>query len=331
MNEQVESRRKSAAVNEQEAAALLRAADHILILSHMKPDGDTLGSAFAMCGALRALGKTVRVSCSDGFPARYSFLYGKADIEHQPDFEPEFVLAVDIASVALLGEQNAVWRDRIDLCIDHHPSNEQYAAHLLLDAEAAATAEVVYRVICELGVAFNRTIAAAIYTGVATDTGCFRYANTTAFTHKVAAEMLDAGIDGFGINRKMFELKTPGRIELERLVRGALEYYLDGKVALMLVTGEMTRSTGVSDEDMDGISSLPRQIEGVEAGVTVRQRADDTYRVSLRTGELVDASKVCARFGGGGHARAAGCTLTGTPDEVKRRLVDALRDVLVSD
>lgn len=327
MNEQA-GLRQCAAVTEQQAAALLRAADHILILSHMKPDGDTLGSAFALAGALRTLGKTVRVSCSDGFPARFDFLYEAFDVEHQPAFEPEFVLAADIASVALLGDENAGWRDRIDLCIDHHPSNEQYAGHLLLDAEAAATAEVVYRVIHALGVPFNRAIAAAVYTGVATDTGCFRYANTTAYTHKVAAEMLDVGIDGFSINRRMFELKTPGRVELERLVRGALEYYLDGKVALMVVTREMTCATGVSDEDMDGISSLPRQIEGVEAGVTVRQRPDDTYRISLRTGELVDASKVCARFGGGGHARAAGCTLSGTSDAVKRQLVDALREVL---
>ena len=313
---------------EQQAAALLHAADDILILCHTKPDGDTLGSGFALLYALRALGKRVKIDCADGFPTRYDFLYDSTIPSGQPDFEPAFVVAVDIASETLFGTQNECWRGRVDLCIDHHPSNSHYAAHLLLDASAAATAEVVYRLIGALGVRFDRQIATCVYTGVATDTGCFKFTNTSAFTHRVAAQMIELDIALGEINRRMFDLKTPGRIELERLVRGAIEYYLDGRVAMMLISSAMTEQAGVTDDDLDGISALPRQIEGVCAGVTLRQKSEDTFRISLRTDHQVDASAVCGVFGGGGHMRAAGCTMNGSLESVKARLLDEIGKVV---
>lgn len=320
--------RKCRPVTVKEAAALLCASDRILILSHTKPDGDTLGSGFAMLYALRAIGKTVRISCSDGFPARFHFLYENADLQNQPVFEPAFVLAVDIASPKLLGENNAFYQDKIDLCIDHHPSNDRYTTHLLLEDQAAATAEIIFRLVQEMGVEIDRQIAACIYTGIATDTGCFRYSNVTANTLRISAALIDTGFDSYTINKQMFETKSVGRMALERMALDTLEYHYDGRMAMIVITMQAAVQTGVPEEDMDGISAYPRQIEGVIAGVTLRQKAENHYRISLRTGVEIDAAAVCAKFGGGGHARAAGCSFEAPLETVRARLIGAIGTAL---
>ena len=309
-----------------EAAKLLAESDHILILTHMKPDGDTLGSGFAMFYALQMLGKTVRIENSDGFPARYSFLFEGFDPESQPQFPPEFILAVDIADTQLLGEKTESYKDRIDLCIDHHPSNSRYARRLLLDPRACATVQRVYDVIGALGVAPDKRIATCIYTGLSTDTGCFRYSNTTAGAHLLAAKMIEAGADHYRIDKLMFETKSVARMELERMVMDTLEYYYGNKFAVIVISQDAVERTGVPEEDLEGISSVPRQIEGVEASVTLRQKGPEKYRVSMRSGEKINSSKVCGRLGGGGHARAAGCMLEGDLESVKKQLVEAIRE-----
>ena len=189
------------AVNERQAAALLAQSDRILILCHQKPDGDTLGSGFALLYALLAMGKTARIACPDGFPPRYCFLYPGFVPERQPDFTPSCIVAVDVADLQLLGAWAGRLAGKIDLCIDHHPSNTGYAARLLLDAKAAATVEIIDRVLRELGAQVDYRIAVCIYTGLATDTGCFRYSNTTPASHLLAARMMEHGIDSYRINK----------------------------------------------------------------------------------------------------------------------------------
>lgn len=312
-------------VTTQEAADLLSAADRILILCHMKPDGDTFGCGFAMLYSLRALGKTVRIACSDGFGPRYSFLYPENfDESAQTDFEPGFVLAVDIADTQLLGPRTACWKDRVDLCIDHHPSNSRYAAHLRLNTDAAATAEEVYAVLEALGVSLDVQIATCIYTGLSTDTGCFRYSNVTANTHRLAAKMIEAGIDHFMVNKRMFETRSVARMEIERLVMDTLEYHYGNRFAIIVISQENVEKTGVPEDDLEGISAIPRTIEGVEVSATLREKSNRNYRISIRSNEKVNASQVCGLFGGGGHARAAGCMMEGSLAEIKAKLVDAL-------
>lgn len=319
-------------VTEQEAAELLLGCEDVLILCHVKPDGDTLGSGFAMLHALRALGKRVRIACAEGFPKRYEPLYQGVDLEGQPEFAPRFVLAVDVADTKLLGKNEAPWGGRVDLCIDHHPSNRRYGRHLLLDGHAAATAEIIARTIRRMNAPLTQETARCIYTGLATDTGCFRFSNTTANTLRLAAEMMDTGFDSYSINKRMFETKSAARVAVEERVIKTLEYFCGGRVAVMVISRSAVEETGALDEELDGLSGIPREIEGVEVGITLKERPTENggilYRVSMRGDRTCNVSEVCARFGGGGHPRAAGCTLEGNLDEVKARLLEAVSETL---
>lgn len=309
-----------------ETAELLRDADRILILTHQYPDGDTLGSAFALYHAMRRMGKTVRVECSDGIPEKYGFLYAGCDISAA--FEPGFICAVDVADARLFGDALGVYADKIRLCIDHHGSNTQYAENLLLRPDYAATAMIVCEVIRELGVALDSSMASCIYTGISTDTGCFKYSNTTSYTLRMAADMLDVGIPSEMINRTMFDIKSRARVELERLALDGMRFYLADRCAVMTITLEMIAKSGAGENDMEGLAPIPRQIEGVWVGVTMREKHDGTYKVSVRTGNHADASAICSRLGGGGHIRAAGCTVDGPVEKAVETILGAVRQTI---
>lgn len=310
----------------EQAAERLLANDKILIVSHKNPDGDTLGSAYALCYALTAMGKQVRVACSDPVPERYSYFTG----EYQDsDFEPEYVVAVDIAAIQLLGEAMLPYADRFDLCIDHHPSNELFAKETCLNAKAAAACEIIYDVLVCMKAAFNTTIANCIYTGLSTDTGCFKYSSTTKHSHLVAADLYDYGVEHEFINRVMFETKSKSRILMEQRALNAIQYFYDDRVAMITITQQMIDETKADKTELDGISSIPRTIEGVQVGITLREEADGSgYRLSVRTTNAVNASKLCAIFGGGGHKRAAGCSINTDLETVKKQLLEALQDFM---
>ena len=304
-----------------QAAALLRDADRILLLTHHFPDGDTLGSGYALCRALRALGKQAQVVCSDPIPEKYAYLW---DGMEDQTFEPSFICAVDVADAALLGDKLMPYADRVDLCIDHHGSHRSYEKRLLLDADMGANAMIILQVIEELGVAVDTAMADCLYTGIATDTGCFKYSNTTPLTHRMAAQLMEAGAHAAVINRAMFDIKSRARIALEQQAMQSIRFYAEDRIAVMQITEDMMRESGACEGDMEGLSPLPRQIEGVWVGATMRRKADGDYKISVRTGAHADASQICALLGGGGHARAAGCTLSGSEDDVITRLLEAI-------
>ncbi|MDD3192446.1 MAG: DHH family phosphoesterase [Oscillospiraceae bacterium] len=304
----------------QQTCEYLKGQDDFLILCHQSPDGDTLGSGFALYYTLRALGKRARVACSDPIPSQFDFLLP----QEMPDFTPRCVVAVDIADTQLLGSGLSRWENQVDLCIDHHPSNKLYAKQTLLRGSAAATAEIMIEIICGLGVQPDSQIADCIYTGLCTDTGCFQYSNVTSYTLRTAADMIDRGADAYRINRRMFSTKSKARIAMEREVLDSLVYAMDGKIAVIAVTGEMLARTGAEESELDGLSSIPREIEGVQVGVTLREKADG-FKVSLRTVEKIDASHICAVFGGGGHARAAGCFISGSLEQCRRKIIQATK------
>lgn len=306
------------------ACERLKQADNIVILAHRKPDGDALGSSFGLLFALERLGKMARVECPDPIPEKFTYIYGGG--EYLPaEFEPCFVVSVDVASMGLLTHLGERYQGRIDLCIDHHKSNEMFARETLLDADAAAAAQIVYHVVRGLGIVPDKAIADALFAGITTDTGGFRFSNTGAETHRVAAELIDFGADHAEINRLMFETKSRGRIEVDRLMLETLEFDLDGMAATLYMPFGIEERYGVTEEELDGVSSLPRTIQGVYAGVTIRDRGDGSFRVSLRTQNPVDASAICAAFGGGGHVNAAGCTVTGSLEEAKKGLLQAVK------
>lgn len=314
--------------NAAQAAAILKAQNNILILTHRNPDGDTLGCAFALLRGLLSLGKAARVACCDEIPQKYDYMWAGIS---QADFTPDYVVAVDIADEKLLGEPLfSAYSGKVDLCIDHHLSNTRYAKALYL-RECAATCELIYEVLSELGIEITREIADCLYTGLSTDTGCFRYSNVTPYTLKLAAKMLEAGANAAEINRVMFETKTHTYLRLEELVLKTLEMYFDGRCAVVTITQEMFRQSGSNESECDGIASLPRKIEGVIVGATLREREDGTFKVSLRTYAPVDAAKVCGKLGGGGHARAAGCELQADSLEAeKQKLLEIIRTELES-
>ncbi len=298
-----------------EAAAFLLKHDKYTVLTHAHPDGDTLGSAFALVSALRGLGKQANVLCPDPIPHKFDYL----TVEGKQDFIPETVISVDVADDKLLGDLRDEYKDKVALAIDHHATNVGFADVLYLEGDSAAAAECVYVVLKEMGVVATPFIASCLYTGMATDTGCFKFSNTTPRTHIFAAELMQLGADYDEINRVMFEVKSQSRLEMERRVLNGIEYICDGKCAIVTVTQSMIKETGCDSSDMDGIAAMSRQIEGVLIGITVREKADGRWKISLRTFEPYDAAAICQQFGGGGHKRAAGCEFE-TEAEAKAQL-----------
>ena len=295
------------------AAALSRLlkAENVLLICHKNPDGDTIGSAAALYWALKGLGKTVAVLCADPIPSRYDYM----DIGlYTGQFTPGYTVAVDVASIQLFGDSIAEYTRRIDMCIDHHPSNSGYADCMLLDGDAAATAEIIYELLTAIGTEITPTIADCLYTGLSTDTGCFKFANTTARTHEIAAKLITAGASLVKLNNILFESKSRSRLAIERLALESLEYSFGGRCATVYLTKEQIAETGADGTDLEGITSLPRMIEGVEVGITIRQQPTGSYKVSVRTVTGVDASAICAHLGGWTVWQKAAKELAGQAD-----------------
>lgn len=314
-------------VDRQTAVLRLRGAENVLILCHKNPDGDTIGCAGALCLALKALGKNAAVLCSDPIPSLYEYMGLQM---FDGSFTPGFVVAVDVASIQLFGDRNNVqtYAEHVDLCIDHHASNSGYAYETLLDPGAAAACEIMIDVIEEMGVPLTPAIANCLYTGISTDTGCFRFSSTTARTHKAAARVMEAGANIEMLNARLFESRSRGRIEIEKMALESLEYFFDGRCAMICLTWDQIVSSGVAGAELEDLTSLPRSIEGVEVGLTLRQQKDGSYRISIRTAGAVDACAIARHLGGGGHARAAGCEISGNLDNARYAILEEVRKEL---
>lgn len=302
------------------AAELLMQRDNITLLCHRRPDGDTVGSAFALYYALKTLGKEVRVLCADPLPKLYDYLYP----EYKPDrilYEPvEYVVAVDVATAGLLGGLEERYGTMVDLCIDHHPGNGDYAAQTCLWSEAGACAEPVAAIIKAIGLPISGRIAECIYTGLATDTGGFRYSNTSAGSMRLAAEIMESGVDTALLNTRIFESESKAKVLAEAAMMSALQFYADDRIAVMPVTLAVRAATGVTGEELEDVAGIPRKIEGVLLGITIKEHEDECH-ISLRSKEPVNADEIAETFGGGGHRFAAGCTIKASVEEAARLLV----------
>ncbi len=316
---------KSQRCNLKSACNFLLKNDNYLILTHALPDGDTLGSSYALCSALIKMGKNARVLCADKIPAQYDFFTKKVKF---PEFTPKTIIAVDVADAKLLGNLRGEYEEKIVFAIDHHASHRDFAKKLFLDGTAAAAAECVYDIIRELGVQFDEIIAAALYTGISTDTGCFKFSNTTPKTHIIAAELMVYGIEESEINRIMFDTKTKSRMAIEKAALSSVELCFDDKCAIMPITSKMMRDSGCADTDLDGITTIPRSIEGVLVGVTLRQRGAKNWKISMRSYPPVDVSEICKAMNGGGHKCAAGCEVTGTLRQAKAEILKHVKKAL---
>lgn len=302
------------------AVSRLLGADNVLILSHKNPDGDTLGCAGALYWALTALDKTAAILCADPIPRLYSYLE-LCPFEGQ--FKPDFVVSVDVASIQLFGEGNGMenYSGRVDLCIDHHSTNAGFAYATLLDDHAAASAETLTELIPQMGVSLDARIADCLYTGIATDTNCFRTAACTARTHLMAARLMEAGARAEELNQILFETKSRNRIKIERMALESLRYEFDGRCAVVLLTKEQIAQSGVMPAEVESITGLAKSIEGVLVGCTLRQQPLGSYKISVRTAKGIDAASIVKGLGGGGHLRMAGCELDGMQENVYHALL----------
>ncbi len=294
-------------INIAEAAQFLLKNDKFLLLCHISPDGDTVGSATALARALKTKGKQVMIKCGDKLTKDYDFLFSGLDM---PEFEPEHVVAVDVADNKLLGtELNGIYGDKVELCIDHHTSNVLYAENVCLEPDSASAAEIVYYVILEMGVEITPIIATCLFTGVSTDTGCFRFVNTTVRTFEIAAKLAEKGADTFKVVQIFFETKTKTYAALERMALADMRFYFSERCALICITRDMYEKTGSDETETARLANLTRQVEGVLVGVLMKEQKDGSFKISMRTNGDVDASEICGRLGGGGHAGAAACTI----------------------
>ena len=302
-----------------ETAKILLESDNILLLCHSHPDGDTLGSACALAHALSAKGKNIRIECSDTIPKDFSFMFEGLESR---EFEPDLIAAIDVADIKLLGRDfEGRYQGKIDLCIDHHGSNMLYADKVCLEADSASTAEIIYLLLGIMELEITPIIASCLFTGVSTDTGCFRYSNTKVRTFEIAAELAKLGADTYNIIQVFFETKTKTYAALERLALDSMRFYFSDRCALICITQDMYKRTGSDESEVDRISTLTRQVEGVLVGVTMRELKDGSYKASVRTHGDIDASAICKRLGGGGHMGAAGCTLLGTKQQAINSLL----------
>ena len=290
-----------------EAACFLLEADNIAIVTHRRPDGDTLGSAALLCRGLRQLGKTAHILENPEITEKYVSLHRgltKAWAE-----EDDTVVCVDVASPNMLGAHFAPLQERIRLRIDHHGSATPFTPLSLVEPETAACGEIVYGVLKEMGATLDVAMAEALYTAVSTDTGCFRYANTTANTLRVAADCLAAGANTFRLNQILFETNSLGRLRLQGwLVENAI-FLQNGQIAICALPKSKELELGLTEDDLENISGFPRSIAGVKIAATLRQEDAQTVKMSVRAVPGCDAAAICQKFGGGGHTGAAGASM----------------------
>lgn len=308
-----------------QAADFFRARDNYLILTHKSPDGDTLGCAAALCHVLRGMGKAAALLKNDEVTETYlPYVDGLWAGE---DFAPGAVVSVDVAAAGLFPQNAKPFAERVDLAIDHHPSCELFGRENCVYPERAACGEILYEIAAELG-QVNAETALPLYVAVSTDTGCFLYSNVTANTHRVAAALMETGIDVRSVNKRLFRTKSKKRLALEGRLLSALEFFDAGRVVVVQVPLSLQRELALTEDDMDDLAALGGQVEGTDCSITMREKADGAWKVSLRAGVRVNAMKVCAKFGGGGHRAASGCVIRGmTREETKRALVAACLEV----
>lgn len=312
-------------ISPKEASEFLLQSDNILLLCHKNPDGDTIGSASGLMYALKKLGKCCAILCHDKIPEKYDYLNVET---YCNQFIPEVVVAVDVASEHLLGEGTLPYSESIDLCIDHHPSNSGYAKMTCCNDKLPATAQLMLEIVENMGVELDKNIANCLYTGIMTDTGCFKYSATTSATHIAGAKLLDAGAEHTFIANRFFMSKSRKNIMLEKYALNTLEFFYDDRCAMVVLTKEILDSIEAQPSDIEGISAMPRAIEGVDVGITIRQISDSSFKISVRTSENANACEIAEGLGGGGHTRAAGCEVIGNIESARNAILREVETAL---
>lgn len=305
-----------------DTAKFLQDRNNFLIVTHRRPDGDTLGSAAALCRGLRRLGKTAHILENPEITEKYAHLH--LGLTKQAPAEEDTLICVDVASAGMLPAAFAPLTDRICLRIDHHRSNESFTPLELVDPAAAACGQIIYDLLTALDVELDVPMANALYTAISTDTGCFRYANTQSHTFEVAAACARVSPDLFQLNQTLFETNSLGRLKIQGwIVENAL-FLQEGKVCICAIDPQVEKDMGLTEDDMENISGFPRSIAGVKIAATLRGQEDGIVKVSIRAVPGYDAGAICQKFGGGGHRGAAGCSLDMPMEQAVSAIISAI-------
>ena len=307
-----------------ELARELLAGDNYVMLTHRRPDGDTIGCAAALARGLRKLGKIAHILENPQFTEKYRpYLEG---LTVKAVAENATLIAVDVAAEGMLSFNALDYVNQIAYRIDHHGSKADVAKKGYIDPEAAACGEIILDLLEEMNTPLDAKIGEALYVAISTDTGCFRFSNVTANTLRAAAKCKDMGADTFAINQVMFLTKRLSRLKLDAYLTENTEFYADGKVAVSAIPDEVRTHLGITEDDIDDISGFGREIEGVKVAVMLRQ-VQDGGKISVRTAPGYDAAAICAHLGGGGHKAAAGATVKGSIEDAKIAILAVLREM----
>ncbi len=308
-----------------ETAAYLLSRDSFAIVTHRRPDGDTLGSAALLCRGLRQLGKTAYVLENPEITPRYAFLH--EGLTKAAADAADTVIAVDVASPDMLADAFRCLEGSIDLRIDHHRTATDFTPDALVDGAAAACGQILYDVLTEMGVSLDVPMANALYTAISTDTGCFRYANTQSHTFEVAAACAKVSPDLYQLNQTLFDTNSLAKLKLQGwLVEHAL-FLADGQIAICALPLETEKALGLTEDDLENVSGFPRSIAGVKIAATLRESADGLIKLSVRAVPGYDAGAICAKFGGGGHRGAAGANMRLSMDEAVQAVIAAMPEI----
>lgn len=310
-------------LNEQEAALALKQLNNIVILTHRLPDGDTIGSAAALCLGLRQIGKEAFVLNNPQITEKYSSLLKGLTCNEIKD--EMTIVAVDIAAEDMYPKGLSL-KQPVTIAIDHHRANSDYAINALVRMERAACGEIIYDVLEELGVEITISIAEALYIAVSTDTGCFRYSNVNAHTFHVAAGLMAAGVAAYPINRRLFEVKRFARLQLEAYLTENIVFCANRRVGICSIPLSIKEELKLDEDDLDDIAGFARLIEGVEIAAMLREQPNGVVKISLRSSQTYDVGSICKAFGGGGHFCAAGASFSGTIDETIDSLLKKIYD-----
>ena len=305
-----------------ECAKLLGSKDGILLLTHKNPDGDTVMSAAALCRALRRKNKKAYLYHN---PQITKKMLPFVDKLFAPEsFVPKYIVSVDVATENLFPKD---FDGKVDLAIDHHPSNSHFAAEELIESERSACGEIVQKLIVALAGKLTKTEATLLYIALTTDTGAFQYANTDEQTFRSAAELVQAGADAHAVMLHFFRKTSLARLRLEGMIYSGLHVYHEGKLVIATVTLEMMQTAEATEDDCDDLAGLSGRAEDALMNVTIRELSDGSSKISVRSAPGVSSLAVCSAFGGGGHELASGCTIQASPEKAEKLLLDVIDEL----
>lgn len=307
-------------------AEKLLAAEDIVILPHLNADGDALGASLALGMALTDLGKQVDILIEEEVPSNLDFLPGQELIKTNPKKQYNTSINIDNGDITRLGKREPYfWSAKTRLSIDHHNTNRVEADYSYVDKNASATGEIVYGLILHhLKGSLNKEISLCLYTAIVTDTGGFRYTNTTSETLRICADLLEYKIDFPYVIKKVFDMVSYTKLLLMKKAMNSLSLVEGGKLALSYLTYEDIKNYDVKSDDFEGLVNIGRNLEGVEVSAFIREDSDGNLRGNLRSNNYVDVSEIAEKFDGGGHKRAAGFNSSGTLDDLIAKLVDVI-------